>query len=327
MPKTAIIFTGGTISMKIDRGMGAAVPALRGQDILGGVQGVDDITDVIIHNFGMYPGPHMTPKRMLELYRVILEYAQRDDVSGVVVTHGTDSMEETAWFIDCVYGGLKPVVFVGAMKNNSEMGYDGTANLYNAIRVAVDSRSRGYGVLVVMADEIHAARDVTKMHTDRLDTFRSPELGAVGVVDKDRVIYYRILRRLPVVKPQSISAKVALIKSATGMDGDFIRFCINRGYNGIVIEGMGRGNIPPAMADDVVVAIKKGIVVVLCSRCTEGRVLDSYGYLGGAYQLKQAGVILGGKFNGQKARIRVIAALSAGLDRESIRTLFLADEI
>lgn len=327
MPKIAIIFTGGTISMKIDTDLGAAVPALQGQDIISGVTGLDQIAEVVVHNFGMYPGPHMTPEIMLKLYKIIYSYTQQEDITGVIVTHGTDSLEETAWFIDSVYGGHKPVVFVGAMKTSSEMGFDGPANLYNAMRVAVELRSHGKGVLLVMASEIHAARDVTKTHTHRLDTFKSPGLGPVGLVDQDKIVYYRSMKRLPVVKPQSITAKVALIKATVGMTGDLIRYCQKNNYHGLVLEAMGRGNLPPKMAEAAVEALAQGMIVILCSRCPEGRVLDCYGYEGAARQLREAGAILAGNLNGQKSRIRAILALSASLDRDAIETLFRADEL
>lgn len=326
MPKVAIIFTGGTISMKIDNKMGAAVPALKGQDILKGVSNAEDLTDVEVYNFGMFPGPHMTPNLMLKLYKIIYKYTQQKDITGVIVTHGTDSLEETASFLDGIYDGPKPIVIIGAMKNSSEMAYDGHHNLHDALRVAINKKSCGKGVVLVMANEIHAARDVTKTHTNKLNTFKSPGLGPIGLVDTDKILYYRNISRLPVVKPQAITAKVSLIKSGVGMTGDLIDFCISKKYHGIVIEAMGRGNLPPKMAEAAIRAISQGIVVIICSRCFEGRVLDSYGYEGAAWHLKQAGAIFANKFNGQKARIRAILALSAGLNRDAIESLFLADE-
>lgn len=322
MSKVVIIFTGGTISMHVDPTTGAAVPALTGDDILAQVPGISRVAEVEVDNFGMYPGPHMTFELMGKLFASITQHLGRPDVAGVVVTHGTDSLEETAYFCDCLYDGQKPIVFTGAMKNSSQLGWDGPANLFDAVRTAADPAARGLGVLVVLAREIHAAQDVTKTHTHYLDTFKSLDTGPVGLLDKDTIIYIRTLRRQAPLKLGSNSVKVALLKAAADMDGELVDYCVRSGYRGIVVEGMGRGNIPPRMADALITAVQQGVIAVLCSRCHSGRVLDTYGYPGAAKPLTQAGVILGGSLNGQKARIKLMLGLSAGLSWQEIACLF-----
>src|SRR5947207_12556279 len=187
-PCVAIVFTGGTISMRLDPVAGGAVPVLSGKEILAQVPGLEQIAEVATTDFARSPGPHLTPALMLELSRVVASQLADARVNGVVVTHGTDTLEETAYLLDLVLPSDKPVVLVGSMRNSSELGWDGPANLLSAVRVAADPSVCGLGVLVVMNDQLLAASEVTKMHADSLETFQSRDFGPLGVVDKDRVI-------------------------------------------------------------------------------------------------------------------------------------------
>ncbi len=323
MTKTAIIFTGGTIAMEESKEDGLARPALNGGELLKAAGISSD--EVVIEDFGNYPSPHIGFNKMFEIFKRIEVLTKDSNINGVVVTHGTDILEETAFFVDCLFSGFKPVVFTGAMKNKSQMGYDGYTNLSNAISVAKNKLSRGYGVTVAMAGEIHAARDVTKTHTSKIETFKSPGKGLLGVIDNDKVIYYRNLRRVMSVRPKKVNAKVSLIKTVSGMNSDFVHYSIRNNYQGIIIEAMGRGNIPPEVAVKLKEAINLNLIVIITSRCPEGRVSPDYGYKGGAYDLKKAGAILAGDMSGVKARIRLTTALSAGLDKNAIEAIFQDD--
>ena len=323
--KVAIIFTGGTISMKVDPRLAAAIPALSNDEILSMVTNIDKIAKIEAINFGSYPGPHMTPKRLMEVSIIVKKLVLRDDITGVVVTHGTDSLEETAFLLDLVIDTPKPVVMVAAMRNSSELGYDGPSNLSSAICTAVSPSSRNRGVLIVMNNEVNSASEVTKSHTLSLDTFKSLEFGPLGIVDNDEVIFYRDITKHHHIETNKIEENVPLIKTAVGMDSSFIDFSIESGAKGIVIEAMGRGNIPPDMVPGVERALSKGIIVIIVSRCPMGRVLDSYGYPGGGKMLRNAGVIFGGHLNGQKARIKLMLALSVTDDHETIKKIFEKD--
>ncbi len=326
MSKIAIIFTGGTIAMEKNKENGLARPALSGKAIIEKISGKINHKEIEIHDFGNYPSPHIGFSEMFSLYNLVDKISKRKDIKGIVITHGTDILEETAYFLDCIYGGVMPIVMVGAMRNSSEMQYDGTTNLINAIAVASSNKSRGYGVLVAMAGEIHAARDVTKTHTSKIETFKSKDKGLLGVIDHNDVIFYRNIKRRLTVKPKKINAKVSLIKLVAGINGDFVQYSIRNNYQGIVIEAFGRGNMPPQIAQKLKEALKLNLVVVICSRCPEGRVYPDYGYSGGAHELKQAGAILAGSMSGVKARIRLTTALSSGLDRQAIGMMFSEDE-
>jgi L-asparaginase len=322
LPHVQLIFTGGTISMEVDRVVGAAIPVRSGEQILASVPGLDRYASFDINNFAKLPGPHMTPPLMLELAAMVRDLLARDDTAGAVVTHGTDTLEETAYFLDLVHESDKPVAFVGAMRNASELGWDGPPNLTAAVRTVVDPAARGLGVLVVMNDEINAAAETTKTHTEAVDTFRSPDFGPLGVVDKDRVI----LTRRPVAR-RSVPAPtrvpdVALVKMAAGTDGRMVRAAVSTGAEGLVVEALGRGNVPPEAVPAIREAIAAGLPVVVASRCLRGRVLDTYGYPGGGRELRELGCLLAGSLPGQKARILLMLALAASRSRDDLAGFF-----
>ncbi len=170
--KIAIIFTGGTISMKVDERISAAIPALSGSEIMSMVTNIDTIAETKEINFGTFPGPHMTPSMILQLRNLTVKTLEQEDIDGVVITHGTDSLEETAYFLDLSIKHKKPIVFVAAMRNNSELGNDGPANLAAAICTAASDDSINKGVLIVLNNEVNSAREVTKTHTLSLGTLK-----------------------------------------------------------------------------------------------------------------------------------------------------------
>ncbi|MEG1255257.1 asparaginase [Clostridium sp.] len=322
MSKVVVIFNGGTISMKVDEKIKAAVPNLTGEEIMSMVTGIESYAEVESYTFSSLPSPHITPNIMLELSNYVKTFLDRDDVDGVVVTHGTDSLEETAYFLQLTIKSEKPVVVTGSMRNSSELGYDGPANLAASICTATSMAARSRGVMVCLNNELNCASEVTKSHSMHLNTFQSPEFGPIGIVDSNEVRFYRESIAKEYIDTNRIENNVYLIKSCAGMDGTLIDFCVDKGVRGIVIEAMGRGNIPPLMAKSVEKAISKGVAIVIVSRCYKGRVLDSYGYEGGGKQLRNMGVILGESMPGQKARIKLILALGKTDNLEEIRHIF-----
>lgn len=325
MYKVAVIFTGGTISMKVDERLKAAIPALSDSEILATISGIERIAEIEAIHFGSFPGPHMSIERMFELAAITRELVARDDITGVIITHGTDCLEETAYLLDLVIKEAKPIVITGAMRNGSELGYDGPANLSAAICTACSKESLNQGVLVVMNNQVYAADEVAKIHTLSLDTFMSPDFGPLGIVDSDQVIYYRSKKHRADVIEATTSKKVGLVKSVAGDNGDIIDFLIASDYAGIVIEAMGRGNVPPDMVPSIDRAIKKKLPVVIVSRCLKGRVLDSYGYEGGGRKLRDMGVILGDNLSGQKARLKLMLLLNVTSDVKEIKKRFESD--
>lgn len=322
-PKTIqLIFTGGTISMQIDPHLGAAVPTLSGHEILSTVTHLDAHIHCRSFDYGQLPGPHMTPQTMWDLAGVIRRFLDDEAVDGVVVTHGTDTLEETAYFMDLLLDSEKPVVFTGAMRNASELGFDGPSNLRDAILVAAAPAARSMGVLVCLNEQIVAAAEATKTHTEEQGTFQSPNFGPLGIVDTGKVLFYRrpILRQT--IPAMRLEEPVDLFKMYTGADDRFIRYAVDSGSQGLVIEALGRGNVPPAVVPGIEYALSKGLPVVITSRAVRGRVLDVYGYEGAGKRLRQLGAIFADYLNSQKARIKLMLALGATHDPSQVRQYF-----
>lgn len=319
--KTAIIFTGGTISMKIDPKLHAAIPALSSDEIISMIPNIDSFSEIEVINYANIPSPHITPSMMMEIAMMAKETINREDITGVIITHGTDTLEETAYLLDLIIKTDKPIVIVGAMRNNSELGYDGSSNLAAAICTAVSDKAKNKGVLVVMNNEVNAASEVTKTNTLSLDTFKSPEFGPLGIIDNDEVIFYRNIVSHQYIDTEKIEENVSLIKTYPGIESNVLDFYLDSGAKGLVIEALGRGNVPPSMVKGIERAIDSNIPVVMVSRCPTGRVLDSYGYEGGGKHLRNLGVILGGNLPGQKARIKLMLALGLTRDIHKIKSI------
>ena len=320
--KVAVVFTGGTISMTIDPDLGAAIPSLSGEEILSLATNINKVATIEGHNFDEIPSPHMTFEKLMELKQYINKLLDRDDVCGVVVTHGTDSLEETAYFLDLVINNEKPVVVTGAMRSSSELGYDGSSNLSAAVCTAISDSARGKGVLVAMNNKVLMASEVTKIDTLALNTFQAPSHGSLGIIDCNQLVLLKDASKKTFIDTDKYEPKVALIKTGLDMGDDLIKFAADAGYKGIVIEGMGRGNIPPEAFEGIKYAREKGIQVVLVSRCLTGRVYDSYGYLGSGRDLKNIGCIFGGDLPGQKARIKLMLALGKTNDEQELKDIF-----
>lgn len=322
MKKIAIIFNGGTISMKIDEKIKAAVPSLSADEIMSMIPGVEDYAEIEAYTFSSMPSPHMTLETMLKLSKFTTELVERDEIDGVVITHGTDTLEETAYLLDLTVKTKKPVVVTGAMRSGSELGYDGPFNLATSICTAISDEAVGRGVLVCFNGELNSASEVTKANSMALNAFRTPNFGPIGIVDNDNVIFYRDANHLEKYDVSKIEKQVALIKCVVDMDSSYIDYLIEKGYGGIVIEALGRGNVPPKMVEGIKKAIELEIPVVVVSRCFEGRVFESYGYEGGGKQLKNLGVIFGDTLPGQKARIKLILAINSGMNIHEVAKVF-----
>ena len=322
MKNIIIVFTGGTFSMKIDKVTGGAIPHFHGDQLLEMIPKAGVEANISMFEFGMYPGPHMTPELMLQLSKKIKEYANSDDIDGIIVTHGTDTLEETAYFLDLTINTKKPIVVIGAMRTSSEPDWDGPKNLLDAISICKNDNSREMGVLVCLNGEINAASEVTKTHTEDMETFQSMDFGSMGFVENGRVIFNRLPKKLETIETDSVVTNVDLIKVHTGITDKFFKFSADSGVEGIVVEALGVGNVPPAAFDGIKYATEKGIPVVLVSRCPTGETLDIYSYPGAGKWLKKLGVIFTDYLNGQKARIKLMLALSKCKDKSEISKMF-----
>jgi L-asparaginase len=313
-----ILFTGGTISMRLDPASGAAVPALGAREILAQVPQLDAVADIEVEDFSRLPGPHVTPEQMWRLARRAAAWLERPDVDGLVITHGTDTIEESAFLLDLVLTSDKPVVLVGAMRTMSDASWDGPANLLAAVRVAAATPSRGRGVVVVMNEQILPARDVRKIHTESSGSFAAPQYGPIGVVDADDVIFARDPRpRRSWHDPEAdaglrvrrLDTRVELVQVYTGMPTRLITSALEAETRGLAVVAYGRGNVPPTVAPALQAAAARGVLVTISSRCVAGRVGPRYGYDGGGMRLMQDGAVLAGDLSGAKARLLQMVAL------------------
>ena len=312
--------------MKHDPLRGGAVPALSGEEILAHDPELSKLANVEVINFARLAGPQVTPQHMWQLSEQIREQLQRPEVSGVVVTHGTDTLEETAFFLDLRHHLDQPVIVIGAMRNASELSYDGPANIRAAVRVALDEGSRGQGVFVLLNETIHAAAYATKMDTQAIETFQSPVFGPLGIVDMDRVFFARVLKFRQTIDTTRLEEKVDLFQMYAGADGRFIDVAREQGAKGIVIEGTGRGNVPPMTLPAIQRAIDAGVAVLISTRCAQGRVLDTYAYEGSGRDLRNRGVIFAGNLTGPKARILLMLALGTTNVTKDLRQLIEAGQ-
>jgi L-asparaginase len=312
-----VLFTGGTIAMKLDPEVGAAVPALSPAEIVAAVPGLADLAEFEVEDFSRLPGPHVTPDQMWRLACRAAAWLERPDVDGLVITHGTDTIEETAYLLDQVLLGDKPVVLVGAMRTMSDAGWDGPANLLAAVRVAASPAAAGRGVMVVMDDHILPAREVRKVHTELSASFATPEFDAGQVIFRRQMPprpAWRDPSALPGLRVARIETRVALVQAYTGMDGAIIDQVVSSGARGFALVAFGRGNVPPAAMPAIKRAADAGVLVTVSSRCIAGRVTARYGYEGGGLQLRQAGAVLAGDLSGAKARLLQMVVL--GFTRE-----------
>jgi len=317
-----ILFTGGTIAMRNDVGGAGAAPSLTSKEILDATRGINAVTGVETEEWGSYPGPHMTVERMWALRSRIKEHLARPEVVGVVVTHGTDTLEESAYLVARSVSPDKPIVFTGAMRTVSDLGWDGPANLLEAVHVAASSEVRGFGSMVVMTGQIFAGLDATKTNTHLLDAFESPGLGPLGVLDEGELILSRELPPTPaILSPEELATPVDIIFIAAGSDSRLLD-ASRSVARGVVIAAMGRGNVPPEVVPGIERWIAEGKPVVVVSRTQGGRVGHTYGYAGGGRRLEEMGVILGGSRRAQQARIDLMLGLGAGMNTDALRAMF-----
>lgn len=321
-PHIVVVTTGGTIAMRYDPAKKGDIPAVAGQELITAVPALAGVASLEVVEFANIPSFHMTPAIMLRLARVVEALLSRADVDGVVVTHGTDTLEESAFFLDCYLPPGKPVCFTGAMRNSGHAAPDGPCNILAAVRAAASPDLAEQGVLVVMNDEIHAARYVTKTHTASVATFASPFWGPLGHIEDDTILVRPFLSRPKPLRPERLPEPVPILKVYTGMDSAFLEAVRSMRPAGLILEGFGRGNFPADIVPFARQLLDDGVTIIAASRVPAGRTLGVYAAEGGGAQLCQLGVLCSGQLNSQKARILLLLALGLGRDRAWIAGCF-----
>lgn len=314
--KILVLHTGGTISMQADDSGNVNSSAENPMNQIG--FNLENL-DLTVIDFFNLPSPHITPYHMLALYHKIRDTKGQYD--GVVITHGTDTLEETAYFLDTMALPQIPIVLTGAMRSSNELGSDGVYNYLSALRVASHDKAADKGVLVVMNDEIHAAKYVTKTHTTNVATFNTPTHGPLGIVMKHEILFFKTAEPRVRFNLDQISGTIPIIKAYAGMGlGDGIISLLDpQKIDGVVIEALGAGNLPPEAAQELENLMSRGIPVVLVSRCFNGIAEPVYAYAGGGVKLQEAGVMFVKELNAQKARLKLLIALNAGLKGQELK--------
>ncbi|MBH1932771.1 asparaginase [Streptomyces sp. AV19] len=319
----AIYSLGGTIAMTTDPDTGGVVPALSAHDLLATVPGLDALgINLRVHDFCRVPGASLTFENLAMLSEAINAMLDEGEVDGVVVTQGTDTIEETAFFLDLCHAHAAPVIVTGAMRNPTMAGPDGPGNLYAAVVAAADPRLRESGCLVVMGDEIHAARHVRKSHTTSPAAFTSPSAGPLGRIAEDRVhLVGRLPDRPAPMKPLAQGARVGLYTVSLGDDGALLGRW-DDACDGLVVAAFGVGHVPQQLVD-ALEQLATRIPVVLASRIGSGPVLThTYGFAGSETDLIKRGLIPAGSLSPYQARLLLHQLIAHGTGRDAIAATF-----
>ncbi|AEE14538.1 Asparaginase [Thermodesulfobium narugense DSM 14796] len=321
MKKVVIIATGGTIAMKKNNS-GKSSPAIFGEKLIESVPCIREIADFEIVNFSNFASCNMSPENLIRLAKKVEDILKNKDINGIVITHGTDTVEESAFFLELTIDDERPIIFTAAQRDASEIDSDGPRNIKNAARIATDERAKNRGVMVSLNEEIFGALYVQKTHTSNIKTFSSGEMGMIGYVDIDKICFYNFQKSKIKFKIPENFPVVIPIMAFTGMDSNLIEFCVRSGARGIVIEAFGRGNVPPELEDGILFAREKKIPVVITSRCYNGRVLPVYSYKGGSSRLKDFGCIFSEGLSTAKSRLLLGLALTQTDDSSEIQDIF-----
>ncbi len=314
-----ILTTGGTIASLPDPDGGAKRPAVSGEELVAGVDGLGDIADVSVDEVASESSWNLTPADMLTVARRARAALEEPDVDGVVVTHGTDTLEETAFLCDLTVRSDGPVVVVGAMRSPDEPSADGPRNLLNAVRVACAREARGVGAVVAMNDEVHAARWVRKLDSGLASAFASPRRGPIGRVTPTSVdLPWLPPRAYTIEPPEELLHAVPLVSVYPGMEDGVIQAAIDStGAAGLVVEGTGSGNVPGSAVGGIRAALEGGLTVIVATRVPGGATGSGYGSPGGGAALRELGVVGAGPLSAGKARLLLMALLAAGISGEA----------
>lgn len=321
-PLICVVGTGGTIASRYDAKLGGHVSAASAQDLVAAVPALADIAEIRVVEHSNINSALMDSATAFGLRDTLRKVLQDKAVTGVVVTHGTATLEETAYLMDLTVGSDKPIVFTGAQRNSDEKDPDGPRNLFCAVMIAAHPEAGGRGVLAALGSEIHAARDVTKINPEILTCFGARDGGPVGSVTKGGVVFFTLPQRRVHLEINALRENVHIIRMAQGASDLLFRACIDARVDGIVVEGTGGGNVNAPFYSGVCAAIDAGIPVVAGLRLPSGAPHLGKGYMGSYQSLIAKGAISSGYLSGIKARILLMTALGHTRDLKQLREIF-----
>jgi L-asparaginase len=318
-PVVKLIATGGTIAMRIDPATKEPLPARSGDELVEAVPEIKKYAQIEVENPFNIASPHMSPNKWIKIHKSVTVALQRSEVAGVIVTHGTDTLEETAYFLDLTVKSSKPVVAIGAMRPGSDPDFDGPRNILNAVRICVTPEAKDKGVMVALNNQINAAREASKTHTMQAETFKSGDYGFLGYIDYDKVQFYRVPARrqhIPLTAETLASEKlpsVVIIKQCTdtGASASLLRHAVDDGVKGIVVEGVGVGHVNEPTVKAIKYAREKGVAIVVSSRVPTGRSRPQYYWfgVGSGHSVKEFGATFSDDVIPHKARIMLMLLL------------------
>lgn len=300
---------------------GKVVPAVSGLELVESLDDLSKVADWEICDFSNVASCNIDPLQMRSLASEVEGHFLLDPlIKGIIITHGTDTLEETAYFLDVVIKDPRPVILTASQRDASESDSDGPRNLLNAMRIALDPRALHRGVVITMNEEIYAAQDVRKLHTSHVNAFDSGDIGALGSIDTGEVIWHRKLESTVKLGVPKSLANVTICKAFTGMSPEILRIAQNKS-DAVVIEAFGRGNLPPQLMEVISQLVNKGIPVVITSRCLFGRTAPVYGYPGGGADLERVGAWFSAHLSTEKVRLFLSIALGHGMDKEELKKI------
>lgn len=316
-----IITTGGTIAMQRDSVTGELTQAISGKSLVAGIPQLEHVASIQVKEFSNTPSEYMTPSMMLRLAQYIQEI-DHSSIHGYVITHGTDTMEETAFLLNHVVNVDKPICITGSMRGADALSADGPANLLAAVVAAASEKTQHMGVLVVMNNEIFLADEVIKSHTTASDAFCSNVLGSIGKIFEGEVYIRNVKQNKFIVASPDVGSNVWIVTCGAGMDSTFCESALTAAIDGLVVEGFGCGNVPLGMVKGLRKLVQEGIPVILCSRTHHGYITKEYGGEGGVSALEKDGIILSGHLVSSKARILLLLLIGAGYSINEMRTVY-----
>lgn len=321
-PLVCIVGTGGTIASRFDPVLGGHVSAASAADLAAAIPQLGDVAEIRVVEHSNVNSALMDSQTAFALRDTLRGVLADARVAGVVVTHGTATLEETAYMMDLTVGTEKPIVVTGAQRNADEADPDGPRNVLNAVRIAAHPGAGGRGVMVALGGEIHAAIDAVKISPERLTCFGSRDGGPIGSVTSQGITFFGVPQRRVHLEVERIRPDVHILKMVQGSSNLLFRACVDAGVDGIVVEGTGGGNMNRPFYDGVCMALEAGIPVVAGQRLPSGAPHAGKGYLGAFQSVIRAGAISAGYLSGVKARVLLSVALGHTSDREALREIF-----
>lgn len=323
-PRICVVGTGGTIASRYDKTLGGHVSAATAQDLVAAVPELRNVADIESVEHSNINSALMDTPTAFGLRDTLRRVLADDGIAGAVVTHGTATLEESAYLMDLTLGSDKPVVFTGAQRNADEKDPDGPRNILYAAMIAADPDARGRGVMVSLGSQIHAARDVTKINPEVLTCFGARDGGPIGAVSKYGAAFFSMPQRRIHLEVDHVRDNVHIIKMGQGGNDLLFRACIAGRADGIVIEGTGGGNVNGPFFEGACAALDAGIPVIAGLRLSSGSPHLGKGYPGSFQSLLAKGAISSGYLSGIKARILLMVALAHTQDREQLKAIFKA---